>query len=244
MADVNVPGAGGTNAASRRAAEVLARSRGVIRVEVGEPCEPVELYAGRAAYWPRRRTLIIADLHLGKSETFRAAGAPIPDGVHAADLARLGAMLDDSGAARLLVLGDLLHAGVGLTPRLVEEVARWRAQRAALAIEVVPGNHDRAVDSVAAAWGLAVLPDQHVEGGFRFRHEPGGTDGAFTWCGHVHPLVWVGARRSGLRMPCFWLGRRFLVLPAFSVFTRGVLVEPAQGDRVFAVADSDLFEVS
>jgi DNA ligase-associated metallophosphoesterase len=214
-----------------------------VRIHIGEGAEPIDLFAGRAAYWPRRRTLVLADLHLGKSETFRAAGAPIPDGVHGADLARLQALVVETGASRLLVLGDLLHAGVGLTDRLVSEVAAWRARMPDLRIEVVPGNHDRAVGSVEAGWGLAILGEEQEEDGFRFRHDLPERPAGFTWCGHMHPLVWVGGRRTGVRMPCFWVGQDFLVLPAFSTFARGLLVDPAQGDRVFAVADGDVFEV-
>ena len=226
---------------TRAAVKADAYPRRVLRIAVGESGEPVDLLAGRAAFLPQRGTLVVADLHLGKSETFRAAGAPIPDGVHAADLRRLGALIDEVGASRLLILGDLLHAGIGVTGRLIDEVGAWRAARARLTIDIVPGNHDGALDDVAGPWGLGVLPRRHAEGEFEFCHAPQPGRG-FGWCGHVHPLVWVGPRRSGLSLPCFWLSPSLLVLPAFGTFTRGVLVDRGRGDRVFAAADGHLFE--
>ena len=44
-----------------------------------------------AAWLPKHRALVVTDLHLGKSATFRARGIPIPEGETRADLARLEA---------------------------------------------------------------------------------------------------------------------------------------------------------
>src|SRR4051812_41265259 len=91
-----------------------------------EAAREVMLLPHRAVYWPAAATLLIADLHLGKSETYRTLGAAIPDGVLHADLSRLEAALGLTGARRLIVLGDLLHAAAGLTDRLIATVAQWR----------------------------------------------------------------------------------------------------------------------
>ena len=71
--------------------------------------EPVRLYAERALYWPARRRLVIADLHLGKGDTFRRHGIAVPSGGTADDLARLAGLLARTGARELWVLGDMLH---------------------------------------------------------------------------------------------------------------------------------------
>ena len=76
--------------------------------------EAVELYAERALLWTRMRTLFVADVHLGKAAAFRAGGVPVPRGSTASDLARLGALVEASGAKRLCVLGDFLHAKAGV----------------------------------------------------------------------------------------------------------------------------------
>jgi len=67
-----------------------------------------------------------ADLHLGKAATFRRAGIPVPEGTSARDLARLATLVRDTGADRLLILGDLFHARVGCTERVLSEFTATR----------------------------------------------------------------------------------------------------------------------
>src|SRR5262245_20817950 len=127
--------------------------------------ERVELLPERAVWWPAAATLLVADLHWGKSETFRVSGAPVPGGVLESDLARLDAVVGATGARRVLVLGDLLHAGIGITPGLLEQVAAWRSGRARdLDLSVVPGNHDRRLDLVTESWRLTVCRGTMREG--------------------------------------------------------------------------------
>jgi hypothetical protein len=49
----------------------------------------VVLVGARALYWPARRALLIADLHLGKADVFRRAGIALPSGGTGEDLQRL-----------------------------------------------------------------------------------------------------------------------------------------------------------
>jgi uncharacterized protein len=81
--------------------------------------ERVVLLPERALLWSRAATLFVADVHVGKAATLRAAAYAIPCGTTTGDLDRLGAAIKRSGARRLVVLGDLLHAR-GAPPR------RWR----------------------------------------------------------------------------------------------------------------------
>jgi DNA ligase-associated metallophosphoesterase len=220
----------------------------VVRVNplgAGRPAETeVVLLAERAVWWPSARTLLVADLHLGKCETLRVNGAPMPETVLRADLARLGAVVARTEASRVIVLGDLLHTAAGVTPWLVDVVGGWR-ERAAAGVEmaVVPGNHDTRIEAVAKEWGLAVWPDLAVEGVFAFCHEPCEREGVYTWAGHVHPLAAVRGSRDSLSLPCFWLGNGCGVLPAFSAFTGGVCVGRGAGERVFAVAEGRVLEI-
>jgi uncharacterized protein len=217
-------------------------------VEAEPDLYDVILLPERAVFWPARRTLMIADLHLGKKQTFWAAGAPIPAGVLDADLATLDHLIRRTEATRLLVLGDLLHTSIGLTPQLVDHVAAWRSRLGGgrhVEFAVVPGNHDRALGRVAEAWGLAITAAVHIEEGFAFRHDPpsgpgeSGGGGVYTWSGHLHPQVRLSGRGDSLRLPCFWMTPTHAVLPAFSAFTRGMTIRPARGDRLFGVVDGD-----
>lgn len=216
-----------------------------VEIEIGG--ERVVLLASRAAYWPARRTLLVADLHLGKCEALRANGVPLPDGVLREQISRLDAAVKETGAERVLVLGDLLHAPIGTTGRMVECFAAWRATpqpSGPVAMALVPGNHDRMLGAAAAAWGLEVLPETHVEGPFTFTHIPpagGGVvnaaAGTTVWCGHLHPAVTVRSAADAIKLPCFWVREGLVVLPAFSAFTGGAGFRRGVGDRVYAVAE-------
>src|SRR4051812_132134 len=97
----------------------------------------------RAVYEPASGTLFVADLHLGKSAVFRARGLPVPHGTSQATLDRLAAAVARSGAVRLVVLGDFLHARESQAATTLAALAAWRAAHPALEALVVEGNHDR-----------------------------------------------------------------------------------------------------
>lgn len=198
--------------------------------------EPVALLPQRAVWWPGARTLIAADLHLGKEHAFGALGIAIPGGVLEETLERLARCARQWGAERVVVVGDLLHARLGTTPRVIETVARWRASLEA-EIWLVPGNHDRAHDLVAEPWRLRVCPGELRDGPFRFVHVPGpGTPGCFTWAGHLHPATRLEGGGDAVRLPCFHIGEHVGILPAFSLFTGARCTEMAPGDAAWAIA--------
>lgn len=185
--------------------------------------ETLRLCADRALYWPARERLLVADVHLGKDDSFRAAGIALPAGGARADLERLTALIERHGARSLWVLGDLLHSPrVEATWR--DDWARFQAQHAGVDMLLIEGNHDRA--AARAGLGIAQVPDGVVDGPFSFAHMPHAVDpGHLAVCGHVHPVVRVPGFRQ--RFPAFAVIGPQLVLPAFSLFTGGWLVERA-----------------
>ncbi len=204
--------------------------------------ESVELLAARALHWPRARTLFVADVHLGKAAAFRAGGVPIPRGATAHDLARLDALIERTAAQRLVVLGDFLHAAAGRVAALDVAFRRWRHSRAALAIMLVRGNHDERAGDPPPAWGIDVVAEPHPLAPFVLCHAPATPRTGHALCGHVHPGVRVsGDAHESARMPCFVLGRRRTLLPAFGRLTGLAMVARARGDTVVAIAGSRLF---
>ena len=210
--------------------------------EVGTPRpfaigdEALAMYGGRALHWPAADALLIADLHLGKGAVFRRAGLPVPRGGTGGDLARLAALLAATRASRLLILGDVLHGALHAEADWREDWARFRMRHAALHVEAIVGNHDRALPPGADALGVALRDEGTIERGLAVCHEPDhAPPGVPSLCGHCHPAVAV----PGLgRLPAFWWRARArqLVLPAFSAFTGRVRVRPASGDRMHACA--------
>lgn len=202
----------------------------------------------RAAFWHERETLLLADLHLGKVETFAAHGVPLPD-VMTKQLESLDALVAAVHPHRVLILGDLLHAPAGLTEPMLETVRMWR-ERHACEFAVVPGNHDRHLDKVGRWWNMRVLPPRHDEGPFTFTHEPAPTAGRITFAGHVHPVVKLRTSADTLKLWCFVLDSTdattgVCTLPAFCDFTSGGTIDHrVPGRRVWAIAEDSIIEVS
>lgn len=206
--------------------------------------ERVRLLAERALYWEREDTLIAADLHWGKAAAFRAGGIPVPRGTTSADLARLDRALARTGARRLILLGDLLHAREWRGAETVRTIADWRAAARGLELVLIRGNHDRRAGDPPGDFGIEVVNGPLRAGPFALRHEPQRVEGAYVLAGHVHPGVTVrGPGRERLRLPCFALGRSVGILPAFGEFTGTALTDPGPGGRVYVIAGDDVVPV-
>jgi DNA ligase-associated metallophosphoesterase len=206
--------------------------------------ERVRLLAERALFWEREDTLIAADLHWGKAAAFRAGGIPVPRGTTSADLARLGRALSLTGAHRLILLGDLLHAREWRGAETVRTIADWRAGARGLKVVLIRGNHDRRAGDPPSDFGIEVVNGPLRAGPFALRHEPQRVEGAYVLAGHVHPGVTVrGPGRERLRLPCFALGRSVGILPAFGEFTGTALTDPGPGGRVYVIAGDDVVQV-
>jgi DNA ligase-associated metallophosphoesterase len=205
--------------------------------------ETVELLAERALYWPRERTLFVADVHLGKAAAFRAGGVPIPRGATASDLERLSALVARTGATRLVVLGDFLHAAAGRVPALDAAFRAWRERHRSLALLLVRGNHDARAGDPLADWAIDVVAEPHLAAPFLLCHEPFDPPTGYALCGHVHPGVRIAGDHDAARLPCFVLGHRRALLPAFGRLTGLALVTPRPSERIVAIAGTRLFAI-
>lgn len=210
--------------------------------------ERLALLAQRAVWWPTRSTLIVADLHLGKSELYRSLGVPMPSGIGDESLARLSALVSACDAQRIVVLGDLVHAPAGLTTavRGAASVAFAAIRGRGAALTLVRGNHDRKLDRVPPEWEIHEVDDPWSDpevAPFSFAHHPAAQRGRYVLAGHLHPTFSIGSKTDSLRLPCFHFGPRIGVLPAFSAFTRGVPMCIEPGDSLFVVAEGDVVAV-
>ena len=202
--------------------------------------EPVQLLPERALFWPRASTLIVADVHLGKSASFRRLGVPVPSGATQADLALLDTLLTRTDAARLLVLGDLFHTAPTVSEAATTGFAALRARHAQRQFTVVAGNHDRAWRRLPAEWQVQWLTSTLHEPPFVFQHEPGADARGYALGGHIHPCVHLRGGGDSARLPVFWFGAAVGVLPSFGSFTGGYTVRPAKEDVLVAVTPHGL----
>ncbi len=203
----------------------------------------LELLPERAIYWAEHRALLVADLHLGKPESFQARGIPVPSDLVDDELERLGQSLGRTGAQTLWILGDMLHDEFALDPVLNDRIVHFRNRHPALRVVLVRGNHDRHVPELPADWKVDEC-DTATLGPFRLRHHPRASPEGWVFSGHLHPMVKLVAGGDRLLLPCFHFDDRTRVgvLPAFSTFSSGVRMRRGQ-NRVFAIADDEVFQV-
>jgi DNA ligase-associated metallophosphoesterase len=205
----------------------------------GEQCL---LMPERTLLHERTRTLLAADLHLGKAEAIASSGAPMPAGILERQLADLATAAARVRAQLIIILGDLLHAPAGITPVVIETVAAWQ-QALRIPWAIVPGNHDRGISRVARAWNLEILAPAHDAGWAVLTHAPATVPGKTVICGHIHPIVLAKTASDALRLPAFVVTQREVILPAFSVFTAGVRhLDPEAA--YYAVADHRVLPIT
>ena len=72
--------------------------------------EILELTNQRVIFWESQNSLILSDLHIGKSAHFQKSGIPIPSNILITDLKRLAQLIHHFKANQLIVVGDLFHA--------------------------------------------------------------------------------------------------------------------------------------
>ena len=209
----------------------------------------VDFLPERALWLAASRSLVLADLHLGKSATFRHHGLPIPEGDDARDLARLLDLARRLDAAEILVAGDLFHAPAGITPELEETLATF-LHALDRPFHLVAGNHDTRLKHLPCH--LRAEPSLR-RGPFRIVHDPaqaappdpGDPDSpALVLAGHWHPAVTLRQSRAGrLTLPAFLLRAGILVLPAFGSFTGKARIQAQPGDRWFAPFRHEVIEL-
>ena len=166
-----------------------------------------------ALFWPAQDLLIVADLHLGKSERMaRRGGALLPPYETRETLRRLDAAIAATGAGRVLSLGDSFDDDAAQAALGDDDAGRLAALAGSgRAWQSISGNHDPAQgDAEIRIDGIAL------------RHEAdAGLGGPPDISGHFHPK----ARLGRISRPAFLIGDRHLILPAFGAYTGGLYAD-------------------
>ena len=170
-----------------------------------------------ALWWPERRLLAVADLHLEKGSRFAARGALLPPYDTRATLDRLERLVLRLRPRLLVALGDSFH-DPRAPERLAEaDAARLRRLTGSCDWIWIAGNHDPAIPA-----GLGDMQDELALGPLIFRHEPKHGEAAGEIAGHLHPAARVVSPSGSLRRRCFVGHRTRCVLPAFGAYAGGL----------------------
>jgi len=202
------------------------------------------LSASRCIFWEEERILIMSDLHLGKTGHFRKSGIAIPQAIFKEDMQRLVTQLQIFKPRQVIIIGDMFHS---YDNKEHEFFLKWRQDFADIPIHLVKGNHDILKEAWYAKAGITINKCELTIGDFVFVHDFNDCsipDKGYIFSGHIHPGVTVrGAGRQSLHFPCFYFGKEYAVLPAFSKFTGTYTIEPKAGESVFALVEQTLVKI-
>ncbi len=173
-------------------------------------------------FWEAENALLVADLHLEKMSSFARSGQLLPPHDTGATLKRLERDLTETGATRVICLGDSFHRDEGTGTLSADDKNRLEELITRRDWLWLAGNHDPAPHAL----GGACRPEIMIEN-LALSHEPT-RDIAGQICGHLHPAARVHINARSVRRPCFVHDERLMMLPAYGVSTGSLnILSPA-----------------
>ena len=171
-----------------------------------------------ALYWPARRALLVADLHLEKASWYALGGQMLPPYDSIATLGELAALRAATDAREIWCLGDSFHDKAGCA-RLPEDARlALTALTAAVRWRWITGNHDA---GLVDHCGGEVIAQAEVDG-LVLRHEADPRETRPELSGHFHPKLRLSVRGRRVARRCFVASGSKLILPAFGALTGGM----------------------
>ena len=188
--------------------------------------------------------LIVSDLHIGKSGHFRKSGIGIPQNIFKEDLQRLFAQIQFFKPKILLITGDMFHSTAN---KEIDFFLKWRNDIPDVAFYLVKGNHDILSSKFYSHANIKIFEEKFAISNFCFTHDIDAScegEELFVFSGHIHPGIKMnGAGNQSLMLPCFYFGKKFAVLPAFSAFTGLSKIKPAKTDHVFVLVEKEVMKI-
>jgi DNA ligase-associated metallophosphoesterase len=180
-----------------------------------------ELLPSGAAWWPARRTLVLADLHLEKGSSRAVHGHWLPPYDTAHTLQTIHHLIETHTPQLILCLGDAF-----------EDPQAWHRMDSADRTTLldltrqcpwvwIAGNHDpRSPDPVLGTF----LPEMEIEG-ITFTHQPSSSPdlspGPRVFA-HFHPKATLLLRGKRVTGRCFLATESDLLLPALGAYVGGL----------------------
>lgn len=171
-----------------------------------------------ALFWPARKALLVADLHLEKASWFARLGQMLPPYDSVATLSDLTTIAAATGAIEIWCLGDSFHDRDGCDRLPARARQLLLALTSATRWTWITGNHD---PGFADHCGGAIVEEAEVDG-LLLRHEADPHELRPELSGHFHPKLRISHRGRHVSRRCFVATARKLILPAFGALTGGL----------------------
>lgn len=202
----------------------------------------ITLLHQKAIWMPEIKTLIIADLHIGKIEHFRSAGIGLPSEASTATITKLKNILDTYLPEKVIFLGDLFHSRKNSSFSFFKNLLETYSH---VEFILVSGNHDIMTENDYQNLGLVVVYEYYLEK-LWLTHEPQDKiiPGFYNIAGHLHPGVRLtGKGKESISLSCFYFGEQSAILPAFGYFTGKAMLQNKEKGTIYAIADEKIIMI-
>lgn len=204
--------------------------------------ERFRLLSEKALFWEKHKILLIADLHLGKANHFRRSGIAVSQQVNDHNIEKLIQVLNQCQPERVIFMGDLFHSHYNQEWEVFGQVLKYFP---AISFELIIGNHDIMSEYQYLKHQLKLHQEPLIIAPFSLSHETMEmeSEDLYNIAGHLHPGVRLtGKGRQSVKLPCFYFGKEFGLLPAFGEFTGLAIVKPKKDDQVYVVLDKQILK--
>ncbi len=179
----------------------------------------LEMLPSRALFLPKKKELLICDIHLGKAEYFQQNGIPLTNNSDEDNFKRIKNIVKKYNPEKLVILGDLFHSKYSIGKTLKKKVENL-PKLLKTDVELVLGNHD--VDcNIRNIEIFGIKKYKNIT----FSHEPLNLkdNKILNICGHYHPKLYLKNNGDKLSFRCFAMDmkKNILYLPAFGDLTGG-----------------------
>ena len=190
-----------------------------------------------AIYIKSLDAIVIADLHLGYEGIMAEHGIYIPKIQFKREKETIERIIEIKNADRIIINGDVKHEFSETSYHEFKEVGEMFSflKKNFKAIDVVKGNHDNFIIRITKKFEIPLHEELEI-GEYLFIHGhqlPTKTEDKFIITAHEHPAIAI-FDEAGVKekFKCFLIGKKMLVLPAFSYL--------AQGSEVNIIPKSEL----
>jgi hypothetical protein len=171
-----------------------------------------------ALFWPARRALLVADLHLEKASWFAQVGQMLPPYDTLATLGELSTLVAAIDPAEIWCLGDSFHDSAGCERLPADARSTLQSLTGRHRWVWITGNHDH---DLIDRCGGEVIEEAMIDG-VVLRHEADPREPRPELSGHFHPKLRITVRGRRVARRCFVATDSKLILPAFGALTGGL----------------------
>tara|TARA_B100001057_G_scaffold311714_1_gene311746 strand:+ start:943 stop:1596 length:654 start_codon:yes stop_codon:yes gene_type:complete len=173
-------------------------------------------YPNKSLYWKRLNTLIVADLHLGKSISFAKNKQFLPPYDSKDTLDNLFTSLKDINPKKLIIVGDFIHDIFSVKSLTNKDYKKLKFYNDFIEFIWVKGNHDENI----YLKNFKNYKQYKVEG-IIFSHQPIQTS-LYQICGHYHPKAKIFHKGKIIYKSSFVHNNNIFILPSFGSLTGGL----------------------